>query len=351
MKGETSDSDTNTRGKDTTATVRDVAAAAGVSVGTVSRYLNGYRLRAASRKLVEKAISETGYRRLPLSSKPRTRSTLTIGTVFPRFDEFHMSVLSALDKILFQQNYHMVTSEYEGDEGAMSDKLRLLKNRYADGIVWAPVRADFGVMKDIVESGIPLVTYNSELRDWGCDHVKVDDREAVRRVIEHLIDLNHRRIAIISGSTKSSSGFDRVAGYRDAIDAAGIRERTDLLMTETWGTSETKAYDAARRLMESARPPTAIFASHYRVAYGVLRYIHDEGLRIPEDLSFVSFDDTELFHLHRPAITAIRQPADRIAEEIATLLFRKIEGKGGTEPITRVVRTELILRESVTRAR
>lgn len=335
----------------TAATVRDVAAAAGVSVGTVSRYLNGHRLRASTRELVERAVNETGYRGVAVSAKRKSRRTLTIGTVFPRFDEFHVSVLSALDKILFRGNYHMVTSEYEGDEDAMRDKLRLLKMRYADGIVCSPVRSDFGLMKDIVESGIPLVTYNNQLVAWSCDHVKVDDREAVRRSIEYLIDVGHRRIAIISGSTESSTGFDRVAGYRDAIDSAGIEERSDFLMTEIWGSSENQAYDAVRRLMERDDPPTAVFASHYRVAYGVLRYSHDAGLSIPKDFSLVTFDDTELFQLHRPAITAIRQPAERIAGEIASLLFRRIEGEVEDMPVTRVVPTEFILRESVGRPR
>ena len=332
-------------------TVRDVAAVAGVSVGTISRYLNGHALRPATLERVEHAMRETGYKESAGFGRSRSKKTMMIGTLIPRFDDFHMAVLAALNRILSRDGYHMIECVYEGDPEMMVDKFRLLESYHAEGIICCPiVPADVGV-REISTSDVPLVTYNYRVPVLGADHVSVDDREATRRAVEYLINMNHRRIAIISGSTDKSTGFDRLAGYRDAIHRAGISERSDFLMTELWGSSELQAYDAARRLLESDTPPTAIFAGHYVVAYGILRYIHDAGLRIPHDVSLISFDDTELFRLHSPEISAIRQPADRIASELAVMLLRRIKGEGGTRPSpsTSVVPTEFILRESVAR--
>lgn len=330
-------------------TVRDVAAHAQVSVGTVSRYLNGHKLRPVTRSKVESAISATGYR-VNASNGPSGRvRTRTIGAVFPRYDDFHVSVLSTLDKILFREGYHMVTCEYDGDEDDMRDKLRLLRSRYADGIICSPMTSSFGLQREVIESGIPVVTYNNHVQDWQTDHVRVDDRQAVRKAVEYFIDLGHRDIAIISGTTRSTTGFDRVAGYRDAVQTAGIVERSDLLMLDDWGLSESMAYDATERLLSSAHAPTAIIAAHGRAGIGVLRYLRESGRRVPDDVSLICFDDSELFSLHHPAITAIRQPSGTIAAELASLLFRRMSGDIDDRPLTRVVPTELILRESVRR--
>ncbi|TVQ23485.1 MAG: LacI family transcriptional regulator, partial [Spirochaetaceae bacterium] len=167
------------------------------------------------------------------------------------------------------------------------------------------------------------------------------------KAVEYFIDLGHRDIAIISGTTRSTTGFDRVAGYRDAVQTAGIVERSDLLMLDDWGLSESMAYDATERLLSSAHAPTAIIAAHGRAGIGVLRYLRESGRRVPDDVSLICFDDSELFSLHHPAITAIRQPSGTIAAELASLLFRRMSGDIDDRPLTRVVPTELILRESV----
>lgn len=330
-------------------TVRDVAAHANVSVGTVSRYLNGYKLRPVTHEKVAAAIDETGYQHARDTGPSARVQTRTIGAVFPRFDDFHVSVLSSLDKILFREGYHMVTCEYEGNEDDMRDKLRLLRDRYADGIVCSPMTSSYGLHREVVSSGIPVVTYNNQVQHWQTDHVRVDDRQAARKAVEYFINLGHRNIAIISGTSRSTTGFDRLAGYRDALECAGIAERPDLQMLDDWGLSEHHAYDATRRLLSMPSPPTAIFAAHGRVGIGALRYVRESGRRIPDDVSLICFDDCELFQLHHPAITAVRQAAAVIASEVCDLLFRRMTGSADDGPITRVIPTELILRDSVAR--
>jgi LacI family transcriptional regulator len=293
------------------------------------------------------AIRATGYHNVLENGRSRSRKARVIGVIVPRLDDFHVAVLTALGRVFERQNLHVLQSDYEGDYEEMEEKLRILRGYGVSGIVCSPVKSIQRGPRIGAIAKVPLVTFNNRCPSWGADHVGVDDRDAVRRAIEYLIDMNHSRIAIISGSTDTSTGFDRLAGYRDAIEQAGITERADFLLTEMWGSSELQAFDAARRLLESKDPPTAIFAGHYRVAYGLLRYIHDAALSVPDDVSIISFDDTELFRLHRPEITAIRQPVDRIASEIAVLLMRRMRTGPDVQPMSSVIDTEFILRHSV----
>ncbi len=330
-------------------TVRDVSAYARVSIGTVSRYLNGHVLREETRRRVEAALTATGYKAPSSPSRPQKVRTRTIGVVFPQYDDFHVSVIQALDKILSRESYHMVTCEYEGNEDQLKDKIRLLRDIYADGIICSAISTGYNINKEVINLGIPVVSFNNKVESWQCDHVSVDDRIAMQRAVEYCIDLGHESIALISGPTRSSTGYERVQGYRSAIVHAGIPERADLLMVDDWGLSEHHAYDAMGRLLAMNNPPTAIIAGHSRVGIGVLRHIREARLEIPHDISLICFDDTELFQLCNPPVTTIRQPAATIAAETAALLFRRMEGDIEDGPVNRIINTELILRDSVRR--
>lgn len=330
-------------------TVRDVSAYARVSIGTVSRYLNGHTLRDETRRRVEAALTATGYKAPSSLGRPQKVQTRTIGVIFPQYDEFHVSVIQALDKILSRESYHMVTCEYEGNEDQLKEKFRLLRDIYADGIICSALPNDYNVNRDIINFGIPVVSFNNKIESWRCDHVSVDDRAAVQRAVEYCIDLGHESIALIGGPTRSSTGYERVQGYRNAIVHAGIQERAELLMIDDWGLSEHHAYDAVGRLLVLDHPPTAVIAGHSQVGVGVLRHLREARVQIPHDISLVCFDDTRLFQLFNPPITVIRQPAAVIAAETAALLFRRMEGDTADGPVSRIINTELILRDSVRR--
>ncbi|MCG8479464.1 MAG: LacI family transcriptional regulator [Spirochaetales bacterium] len=328
------------------ATVRDIAAAAGVSIGTVSRYLNGYTLMPQTRARVEKGIEQTAYRDQQSVSQVRPRVKPIVGAIFPNFDSFHAGMLSAIEKVLYRNNYHVLTAGYESDVLTMREKFTFLREQHPEGIICSPVNATFGVIRAVERSGIPVVTYNDRVEAWRNDHVSTDDRYAAARAVEYLIDMNHTRIAVVAGKRDSSTGWDRLQGYYDALRGAGIPERPQYVRGgDDWGQLGSTQW--ARELLSIPDPPTAIFASNYVLADGVLRYCRDHGIRIPDDLSIVSFDDTHAFQLHSPPITVIRQPIDRIAEEAAALLFRRIGGDWESYPTLRTVRSEMILRESV----
>lgn len=327
------------------ATVRDVAAVAGVSIGTVSRYLNGRPLMPRTRELVEKGMRETSYRETAAALRQRRTMTGVVGAVFPNFDTFHAEMLDAIEKVLSRHSYHVITSGYEDDAARMREKLGFLRGRDLDGIICSSVKSTLGSMREASAGALPFVTYNNKVDAWQTDHVCIDDRLAAARAVEHLIHMNHRRIAIVSGDRETSTGWNRLEGYYDALHSAGIRERSEYVRGGEWG--HLGSVHWARELLTLPDPPTAIFVSNYLLANGVLKYCRESGIGIPEDVSVVTFDDTMTFKLHQPPITVVRQPVDQIAEEVATLLFRRIAGDWDNFPVTRTLRAEMVLRESV----
>lgn len=332
------------------ASVREVAAAADVSIGTVSRYLNGHSLLQETRVKVEQAIRKTQYEKIPSTIIPKAKKTLIIGAVFPNFDLFHANMLSFLEKLLHLQGYHVMASDYEHEESTMKEKISLLRSRGVDGIVCSPVKSTFSVLRGNIVTGLPVVTLNNRVDAWGNDHVGVDDRIAMELAVKYLLDMGHNRVAIIGGDPGTTTGWNRLQGYRDALRIAGIAERREYMTGGYWP-SGIGSIDQVKGLFQMKSPPSAIVAANYKLGYNVLRYCRNNGLRIPDDISVISFDDTDLFEVHNPPITVIRQPIDQIAEEVVRLLFQRIGGNYETYPELGTISTEMILRESVKKVR
>lgn len=328
------------------ASVRDIAAAAGVSIGTVSRYLNGRSLLPQTRARVEEGIRKVGERHTPARRHPKLQKTLIIGAVFPNFDQFHVGLLRALEKIVLREGYHVITCDYERDESKMREQFSMLRGRGVDGIVCSPVRSTFGVAYDNLRVGLPVVTFNNRVDAWGNDHISVDDRDAVAKAVSYLVDMDHRRIAYLGGDPETSTGLARLRGYQNALAEAGIEERPEYMLGGKWP-SQVSGYTYLHSLFDRDDPPTAMVAANYVLGYSALRYCRDRGVRIPDDLSLISFDETDVFELYTPPITAIRQPLELMAEEAAAILLERIAGGYETYPRHTVVPTEMILRDSV----
>ena len=298
-----------------------------------------------TRELVEKAIRETSYCEPEAGSRPRRTKTRVLGALFPNFDFFHAGMLDAVEKVLSRYHYHVMTSGYEDDATRMREKLSVLRGRDLDGIICSPVKSSFGSLRQLSKPALPIVTYNNLVETWETDHVQIDDRFAAARLVEHLINMNHRKIAVVSGDRETTTGLNRLQGYQDALWAAGIEERPEYIRGGEWGHMGSVHW--ARELLTLPDPPTAILVSNYLLANGVLKYCRESGIRIPDDVSIVSFDDTMTFQLHQPPITVMRQPLTQIAEEVAMLIFRRMSGDWDNFPVIRTLQAEMVLRESV----
>ncbi len=329
-------------------TMRDVASRAGVSIGTVSRHIHGAPLKEATRERVEQAIRELGYE--PDSRKQDVaQPTLTVGAVLPFFDSFHMGIISALEKIMYRKQYNLILAEYEDDEDALESKIRFLRQRYTDGFVCSPLSSDLPIVRSLRGSRIPMVSFNNRVPSWQCDHVHVNDRDSVFRATEYLVSMNHRRIGFVGAHDGSNTAHERENGFKDAIQKMGLSSELCPLQFGDWR-REQSGYSAARNLFSRIPRPTAVITANYILAFGVLAYMQEHGIAVGEEVSVISFDDTEVFKLTKPGITSLRQPLDQIAVSIADILFRRLSGDWSDYPTIVELSTELVVRGSVQRA-
>ncbi len=329
-------------------TIIDVAETAGVAVGTVSRYLNGMKVRRANRDQIEQAIGSLGYRRNAVAAAMKTDHTHMVGLMVPTFDDFHGIMLEYLAHDIRRTGRALLTYCHGADPRIMQEGLDFFATQRIDALIMTGEEALYDGVDDLIQQGTPVIFYNNDLRGLPADRVFVDNRGASRRAVSHLLDLGHQRIGIISGSHHDSSGIERYEGYAQALAERGIAPVAAYEALGSW--SMDGGFHALANLMALDEPPTAVFAASYPMGVGALAWLKERGMRVPDDLSLVSFDDVPLFRLHEAGITAIAQPLAKIADCITSFLTSRLSATGADErPRTLTLDCDIILRGSTRR--
>ena len=200
---------------------------------------------------------------------------------------------------------------------------------------------------DLINHDIPIIFYNNDVRGLAADRVMVENHKASYRLVSHLIDLGHRRIGILTGDPRNSSGIERLAGYEQALRERGIAPDPALAVRGNWRMDG--GYEATKRLMSVETPPTAIFSANYGMAVGALSWLKENGRHVPEDVSLASFDDVAVFRLYEAGITAVAQPVASIAETITDILVERLAEPAGGATRSVVLECDIILRGSTRR--
>jgi LacI family transcriptional regulator len=323
-----------------------VAREAGVAVGTVSRFLNGYRLRSENNARVVEAIDRLGYKENFIAKGMKTRKTHTIGIALTANDEFQIEIIRALESRLYSNGYTLLICDYEDDLRVLDSKLAFFLDRYVDGLVANPLPRSRQYFEPYRERNIPVVFYDYVLPGFSTDAVSSDHQSGARTATEYLISMGHRRIGFLGGpGNHHYTASERKKGFAHAFQHAGIQVEPGLIMDGTW--YKDSGYINAMKLLKTPNPPTALFSANYMIGVGALRAIKELGMKIPQDISIVSFDDVDIFEIYQPGITAVRQPAAQIATLAADLLLERLRGNGDARYRHITLSTELIIRESV----
>lgn len=321
-------------------TVEDVARHAGVSSAVVSYVINsGPRpVAAATRDRVEEAIRVLGYRPNAAARALKRGSSNTIGLGIPNNTNPYFAELSHLVEMAAEaKGYETFLVNSSDSEQREQRHLQKLLGRRIDGILLASSVSEPD-LTDVLESRTPVVLLDRGGPYPGVDSVGVDYRRASRAVVQHLIDHGHDDIAIVVGDERLSTTRAREHGWLDALGDAG-RHPGPIVRAAY---SREGGLDAGRRLLANGSAPTAIFASSDMQAIGLIRAIHEHGLRIPEDIAVVSFDGTIEAEYSWPPLTAVRQPVERMAEAAVGLL---LDG-GGSPGRFHAFEAELVIRAS-----
>ena len=334
---------------DATPTVNDVAQRAGVSFATAARALGGYGyVSDRSRERVERAAAELDYRRNDVARALASGSTRTVGLVVGDIENPYFAAASrGVAAVLEPAGYTLLLANSDEDPERERQAIDVFSTR-VDALVLSPARSfDKHRTRDV---GKPLVLLDRTVRGLDVDSVGVDNAEAAATAVAHLAGMGHRRIGVVASPSDISSTADRLRGFRAALRRAGIDPDPALEAATRDHAGDPE--DAALALLDrpASERPTAVFTTENVVTGGTLRAVRRLGLRVPDDLSIVAFDDTDWLPLMDPPITVVRQPVVDLGRRAATLLLERLDGASG--PGRRaVLPTELVERGSCTSPR
>jgi DNA-binding LacI/PurR family transcriptional regulator len=296
---------------------------------------------AASRVAVIAAAEALGYRANAVARSLVQRRTFNVGVMVSDLHNiFFAEVLDGLYSAAADRGYRTLITTGNRDPAAEERALEQLLELRADGVVLAGARLSAEVVSAAARA-IPVALVGSDLRLKDVDVVVDDDFKGAVLAVEHLVGLGHRDVAMIDGG-QGAGAAKRRAGYQAAMAAAGLSLRGRV---EPGDFTERGGYEGARRLLKGTAPPTAIFASNDQSAVGALDAINEFGLRVPQDVSLMGYDNTALAALGHISLTTIHQPRNRIGEMAMKAVLRRIEHPG--VPARRhVLAPKLIVRDT-----
>lgn len=309
-------------------TMYEVARRAGVSVTTVSHVINRTRpVSDAARRAVEAAIEETGYVPNVVARSLATATTRTIGLAVSALTNPYLGELAhAIESTAVAAGYTVLLADTHDDPDQEARVLRALHHRRVDGILLATSMPQAELRRCLGElpgPTCPVVLIDRFLPD-GFDQVGVENEEATAALIAHLAERGHRRIGMVHGRQGLTTTTERLAGYRRGLAEQGIDHDPRL---EADGASDVvSARDAVIRLLELEEPPTAVVSANNHMTVGVLRGLRDRGVRVPDDIAVVAFDDVEWGDLLPSPLTAIAQPWQEMGRQATLTLLDRMTG-------------------------
>jgi LacI family transcriptional regulator, galactose operon repressor len=330
-------------------TLEDIAEIAGVSRSTVSRVVNEQpNVRADVRKRVLEVIQNTGYRPNAAARTLASQRSWTIGLILPLSvsffftDPYYAHLTKGIAQACNLYDYTLALFLVGSKEDEEKIFPRMSRKSMLDGvIVQSGHHGDQGIIGHLVDANMPIVVVGRPFRSDNVSYLDIDNVNAAYNAVAHLIRLGYQRIATITGPVASTVGIDRRKGYQKALVERG-REVDETLIIEGDFT-EAGGYYAMQQLL-SARPD-AVFAASDIMAIGAMRAVRDAGLRIPEDIAFVGFDDLPIATLSDTQLTTIRQPVISFGAKAVEILIDLIEN-GITPPRHIIMDTELVIRDS-----
>lgn len=314
--------------KEKGADIRDVAALAGVSVGSASRVINGAEnVSPATREKVERAIAALGYQPNHAAQSLRSRSSKTIGCLFTDVtNPLYARLFRALEERLRAEGYMLLLANGLNDAQREVQTLALFGRRGMDGVIAAPGNErDPKVLAALAALPMPVVVLDRDIAVPGCDAVLFDHAAGMKEAMAHLFALGHRRIALALWRAASRPVRRRIEGYRAAYRAAGLAPPGMLVQAASATSSVFADVDA---LLRRAEPPSAIITQGTYTLGSTLQAIAARGLRIPQDISVVTIGETDYARDHNPPISLLNVDSQRIAELTAGLLRSRMAQAG-----------------------
>jgi LacI family transcriptional regulator len=326
--------------------ITDIAKQVGVSPSMVSRVLNGKKyVNAEKKEQILKLIEETGYVPNKAARNMAMHRSFTIGIVIPdAFNIFQRQLFSIIERYLDSFGYHTLFFFVKPDEISEKECLNHVKSEKLDGIIMLHEVKSPDFYEYLAQLKLPVISTMCNYNN--IPTIKIDDKQAAFEAVTHLTSLGHRKISLICGSG-FSFGDRRAEGYQQALKESGIDWEDGRVVYVPQYIPESGMY-GMRELLLRNRDFTAVFAASDELALGAIRTLQDEGIRVPEDVSVIGFDDIDIADYLHPRLTTIRQPIREIGEQSALGLHRHINS-GSSAIQELIIPHKLIIRESTAR--
>lgn len=326
--------------------MKDVAKKSGLSIATISKYINGGNVLEENRDIIDKAIKELGFEVNEIARGLKTNKTMTIGLLIPSLENiFFTSIVSHIENILIKNGYSTIICDYKEDKNLEKQKLDFLVKKMVDGIITMPMGNDFEAINSVLGRKIPVVLIDRALKGVECDTVLVDNLNASYNAVEQLIILGHKRIGIICGPDDIYTAVERLKGYERVHEDYNMTVEQDLIKKGDYKVES--GYRLLTELIKMEAPPTAVLVTNYEMTLGAIMAINDSDIKIPDDISFIGFDNLQLARVVKPSLSIVIQPVQQIGEMAANTILRRLKGDTANFPLMIRLKTELMLKESI----
>ena len=302
--------------KTTDPTLESISQQLDVSVSTVSRVLNGkwekYRISKKTAEKILETAKQLNYSPNQLARGLRLSRTNTIGLMIPDIaNPFFAKIASYIEKSARDSGYSVIVSDSEEKTSIEKSSLQTLTSRKIDGIVLSPVGEDSSHLIQASDKNIPIVLIDRYFAGLKLPYVGTDNFKGSFEAVNYLIENGHKRIAFVQGIQNTSVNQDRVKGYIEALKSHNIAVDFDLIVGDSFG--EENGYVETKLLVNLDNPPTAIFAGSNLISLGALRALDEENLKVPQDISIISFDEQPYSGYLATPMTTVSQPSKEIA--------------------------------------
>lgn len=330
------------------ATMKDIARRTGLGLATISSYFNGGNVREKNRIKIEEAIEELHYEVNEVARGLKTNATRTIGVVIPELNNtFCAEIITGMEDVLRSHGYATIVCDCRTDKKLEREAVEFLTRRRVDGIINMPVDEEGNHLKRFQKTGKPIVLIDRKIQGINCDSVLVDNKKAAEDAVRYFIERGHRNIGIIGGPEEVFTAQERMAGYYKALESAGIPVSESLI----WHGDYTiqGGVRGLEELGQNNPEMTAVFVTNYEMTMGAMIGVNELGIRIPEQLSMIGFDNLQFARACNPKLTIVAQPTDGIAREVAKVMLNHLENAGETsgELFSEKLETEIIAGKSV----
>jgi len=336
----------NMNNKDTT--IYDIAKVLGVSPATVSRGLKDHPgIRKDTRKKIQETAQKMGYQHNMFASSLRRKQTNTIGVVVPRLNSYFMStVISGMEKVANSNGYNLIISQSQESYKKEIDSVQAMFNSRIDGLM-VSLASDTKKIEHfdaLLNKQIPLIFFDRVVSHPGCTSIVIDNKRAGYDATQHLISQGCKRIVHIDGNTNRNVYADRLSGYKKALTEKKIPFDPALVIKNNL--SDQAGVEAAQAILQMKKMPDGIFAANDTSAVACIRELKQAGIRIPDTIAVVGFNNDPIARVVEPNLTTIEYPGQEMGEVAATTLINQLKNKPATRMNTIVLSHKLIIRES-----